>query len=271
MSFQFEERSYSGRLFRPRPEIHFDPSAKILIVATPWGSRASARKAIERILEYLALSMGDHEATSPFQRLSSLSSTGNNLRVAALLAKDAIFREDNKTEYKAGVELFACVFEEDECVFLQTGSPHVLLERSGRSLIPLSSQIDLAFDISEGTTVLPALPAQVIGIDSTANMNINSFRVQKGDRIVLLSHSFLPSSLFSLKPGDTSVDKLTKALSETDADLAFWLGVLTIEEINRRASDPTENSIDNVNGDRGGIDSVLRNADQLVSSIMENH
>ncbi len=267
MSLRFEERSYSGRLFRPRPEIHFDTSSKILIVATPWGSRSAARKAIERILEYLALAMGDHEATSPFQRLSSLSPMGNNLRVAALLANDAIYREDNKTEYKAGVELFACIFDEDECIFLQTGNPHVLLERNGHPLMPLSSQIDLAFDMSEGAIVLPPLPAQVIGIDSTANMNINSFRVQKGDRIVLLSHSFLPSSLFGLKPGDTSVDRLTQTLAETDADLAFWLGTLTIQETSRKSNTDGESA----NEDGRAINSLLRNPDQLVSSIMENH
>ena len=263
MSLQFEERSFSGRVFRPRPEIHMDPSAKILIVATPWGARSAARKAIERILEYLALSMGDVEATSPFQRLSSLSPAGNNLRVATLLANDAIFREDNKSEYKAGVEIFACIFDEDECVFLQVGNPHVLLERGGQTLMPLSSQIDLAFDMSEGAQVLPALPAQLIGIDSTANMNINSFRIQKDDRIVLLSHSFLPASIFSLKPGDISVDRLTTALATADADLAFWLGVLTISETSRKAN--------SLSDDANSVESMIRNADQLVSRIVENN
>jgi hypothetical protein len=229
MAFKFEERPYSGRTFRPRPEIHLDPIANLLIVATPWGSRAAARKVIERMVEYMTLALDDSEATSPFQRLSCLSHQANNLRIATLLANESLFREENKTEYKAGVELFACLLEDDEFAFLQAGNPQVLLARNGRAFLPLGSQIDLAFDLSEGETILPALPSQLLGLDSSFNFVVNSFRARASDRVVLLSHSHLPPLLFAPGSENDNLEQLTLKLASEHPDLAFWLGLLTIE------------------------------------------
>lgn len=229
MGLKFEERPYSGKTFRPRPEIHLDPQTNTLIVATPWGTRSAARKVIDRMTDYLSLARDDKEATSPLQRLSCLSDQANNLRVAALLANEVLYREDNKTEYKSGVELFAASLNDDELVWLQAGNPQILLGRNGRTLLPLGSQIDLAFDMSEGSNLLPPLPSQLLGLDSTLNLNINSFRARPGDRVVLLSHSHLPENLFHLRGNDATLDGMTKTLATSHPDLAFWLGVLTIE------------------------------------------
>ena len=231
MALIFEERPYSGKTFRPRPEIHLDSQSGLLIVATPWGSRAPARIAIERMVDYLSLAMEDREATSPFPRLSCLSTQANNLRIATLLANEAIYREENKSEYRAGVELFACILEDDELVFLQAGNPQVLLARGDRTLMPLGSQIDLAFDLSEDSDPLPALPAHLLGLDSTVNFNINSFRARPGDRLVLLSHSHLPTSLFTYPSGEATLPSMTSRLAKEHPDLAFWLGFLTLDSL----------------------------------------
>lgn len=244
MALRFEERSYSGNTFRPRPEIHLDPQSNLLIVATPWGSRSAARKVIDRMTDYLSLARDDKEATSPLQRLSCLSSQANNLRVAALLANEVLYRDDNQNEYKSGVELFAASLDENEVVWLQAGNPQILLGRGDRSLLPLGSQIDLAFDMSEGTELLPPLPSQLLGLDSSLNLTINSFRARAGDRIVLLSHSHLPRSVFDLKVQDMNLDGMSRTLASVHPDLAFWLGILTIDSLASSAysasSEPSE-------------------------------
>jgi hypothetical protein len=229
MALQFEERPYAGKTFRPRPEIHLDPRANLLVVATPWGARPAARKVIDRMIDYLMLAREDNEATSPFERLSCLSTQANNLRIAALLANDALYRDDNRQEYRSGVELFAAMLEGDEFVWLQAGSPNILLGRSERSLLPLGSQIDVAFDLSKGENLLPPMPAQFLGLDSTLNMTINSFRTRPGDRIILLSHSHMPETLFSMKGDEASLDGISRVLASRHPDLAFWLGILKIE------------------------------------------
>jgi hypothetical protein len=228
MNLNFDERPYSGKTFRPRPEIHLDPQAKLLIVATPWGSRAAARKVIERMNEYLSLAREDNEATSPFERLSCLSTQANNLRIAALLANEALYREDNRTEYRSGVELFAAQMTDNEVDWIQAGNPQILLSRRGRSLIPMGSQLDLSADLSEGSEILPALPSHLLGLDPTLNLNVNGFRARSGDRLVLLSHSQLPEVVFSMKENDVNVENLSRQLARMNPDLAFWLGILSV-------------------------------------------
>ena len=228
MELKFEERPYSGKSFRPRPEIHLDPQANLLIVATPWGNRTSARKVIDRMTDYLSLAQSDSEATSPFERLTCLSTQANNLRIAALLANEALYREDNKTEYRSGVELFAAYIGDNELDFIQAGHPQILLGRKGRTLVPVGSQIDLSYDLSEGGELLPALPSQLLGLDPTLNLNVNAFRARPGDRILLLSHSHIPDIVFSMKENEATLDHLSRSLAQIHPDLAFWLGILSV-------------------------------------------
>ena len=136
MYLKFNERPYSGKTFRPRPEIHIDPESRTVIIATPWGPREAATKVIERMNDYLALARSDNEATSPFQKVSCLSDLANSLRIAALLANESLYRDENRIEYRAGVELFAGVFDAGEFSWLQSGNPQILLSRPGRSLLP---------------------------------------------------------------------------------------------------------------------------------------
>jgi hypothetical protein len=228
MPFRFEERPYAGKTFRPTPEIHLDPESGLLIVATPWGARSSGRRAIERMVDFLALARSDSEATSPFPRMSCLSTQANNLRIAAFLANETLYREDNREEYRSGVEIFAGILDENEFVWLQVGNPQILLSRTSRSLLPLGSQMDLAFDLS-GSEIMPALPAKLLGLDSSLNVTINSFRAQPGDRLALLSHSYVPESIYGFKNDDVTIDKISRQLANEQPDLAFWLGLLNIE------------------------------------------
>lgn len=230
MAFKFIERSYSGKMFRPRPEIHVDSEAKFILVVTPWGPRSSAKKVIDRMKEYLLFAREDREATSPFPRLSCLSTQANNLRIAALLANDSLYREENTDEFRSGTEIFAGVLEDNEFVWLQIGNPQILLSRSGRALLPLGSQIDHSFDMSNDSSLLPPLPSQLLGLDSSVNFNINSFRFHPGDRLLLLSHSQLPEQVFQNQASQLNLEHLSRTLAMSSPQLAFWLGLLEVSE-----------------------------------------
>ncbi len=236
MNLAFSERPYSGTTYRPRPEIFLDSDGKTLIVATPWGPREAARKVIDRMKDYLSLAKEDIEATSPFERVSYLSAHANRLRIATLLANESLYREENRNEYRSGVELFAGTLEEDEFVFLQSGNPQILLSRSGKKPLPLGSQIDLAFDFSEGKDLLPGLPSQMLGLDSSMNLCINSFRARPGDRIALISHSHLPESVFGLDGSNVTVDSLSQLMAGASPNHAFWVGVLQIGQAEEKAA-----------------------------------
>jgi len=234
MKFKFSYRPYSGQEFRPTPEVHIDE--KVLIVATPWGQRDAAKKVIDRILGHLALCADDHEATTPFQRLSCLSPSANNLRIAALVANESLYREENSREYRLGVELFSMFLSEGDLVWLQIGQPQVLLARKSRRAIPLGGSMDLSFDLSENERLLPSLPHQLLGIETSVNLTINSFRPKDQDQIILLSHSQLPSEIFQGKSHSNNhdnkltLDEISRKLSENTPQLAFWLGLVELSE-----------------------------------------
>jgi hypothetical protein len=228
MKLSFTERPYGGNNARPRPEFHLDRESKLLVVATPWGPRNIARKTIDLITDYYTMAKADKEATSPFPRLSCLSYEANHLRTAVMLANDALYNDENKTEYKAGVELFAASFNENELIWVQVGQPHLFLSRGNGLMIPLGSTIDLAADLSSAGEMLPSLPQHILGIESTLNLSVNNFRAQPGDRLVLLSQSAPPSSLYMMKRDELTVENITRTLANQDPNTAFWVGVLDL-------------------------------------------
>lgn len=231
MKLKFNYRPYAGENSRPNPEIHIDESTNSLFVVVPWGTRESARKVIERMTEYLAFASQDREATSPLPRMTCLSTTANNLRTAAMLANDMLYREDNRDEYRAGVEIFAATLYQNELCWLQVGGPNLLLGRGSQSLLPLGTSVDLALDLKnwQSQTELPALPAQLMGLDSNVNLTINSFRARAGDKLVLLSHSQTPELAYTWKSNEIELEKLVRELSRGKARTAFWIGILEVE------------------------------------------
>jgi hypothetical protein len=222
------ERSYSGKLLRPAPEVHLEEDGSFGIIATPWGARGAGRKAINAIKDFVLSARQDLEATSPFQKLTCLSPIANNLRVAVMLANDMIYREDNKAEYTAGVEILAFSHSGGELAFAQVGYPHIYLARKSLPWIPLSVQIDLATEMSEPPNLLPPLPQNLIGLHTTTNMNVSSFRTQPEDRLVLLSHSVVSHPVFTTSFAQTTIEGVTETLSRQYPDLPFWLGVLDL-------------------------------------------
>jgi hypothetical protein len=142
-----------------------------------------------------------------------------------LLANEFFFSSENKDEYKNGAEFFAAAFDQKELVWMQIGHPHVLLKRPGRPLLQLSASIDLSMELSTADSPLPPLPGDLIGIDANPHIVINSFRPSLGDKLLLISRSWIPQNLFLLGEDQMNVDEVSMALSKADEDLPFWLGV----------------------------------------------
>ncbi len=218
----FKQRSFPGNhATLPKPEVFFDEQEKLLIVATPWGSSVGAKKIVETISEYYLATKSDKEATSPFRRLDYLSSTANNLRIATLVANELLYREENRSDYRSGVELFACSMQERELAWVQVGYPSVMIQRKGQSLLPISVQMGLSNEVQHEGEKLPPLPNSLLGISPEPNLSIQSICAKSGDNIVLLSRSWIPREVF--KSTVKTFEDLSKALS-ADASEPFWLG-----------------------------------------------
>ncbi len=222
----FEERSFSGNRVRPRPEHSFLSEEGLLVVATPWGPRSAARNSVKIVSDFVSTHFRDPEATSPFPRIPALSDIANTIRVGALLANDGLVRSENKEEYRAGVEFFAAMKRDREVSWIQIGQPHVILLRSGRSPLTLSSNIDLSMDVSQKVQESPdPLPSDCLGIQAIPPLFLNSFRCQLGDRLLLLSYTWPPESLYSIPESQWELETLTKALVDHDKEQPFWIGL----------------------------------------------
>ena len=226
--FHLEDRNFGGRIFRPRPEIYISEAKDLVVIATPWGPREAAKRTIDRMLDYIALARDDRETTSPFERLSCLSPMGNNLRIATFLANELIYRDDNRDEFHSGVEVLALASAGNEVVWMQVGGPQIYISRQGRPLVALGSQPDLSFDMS-GDQILPPLPSQMLGLDSTVNVTLNSFRARQGDQLVLLSHSRPTSEIYRAQGPHINLNEFTRLLSSQDSTCPFWLGHVSLK------------------------------------------
>ena len=221
----FLEKSFSGQIFRPRPEIFLDKNGELFIVATPWGNRQSAKRAVQILQDYYLAARQDAEATSPFEHMSCLSHLANTVRIGIKLVNDALYNEENKEEFTSGLEIFVLAATVNEVAWAHVGNPFVLLDRPGRPLISLSSQFDLSTEFSNSPQALAPLPNHLVGIDSQLNVVVESLKPSRGDRFILLSRSSVPAEVFSLSSKERNLESISKVLAKDSSDLPFWLGI----------------------------------------------
>src|SRR4051812_29355671 len=120
------ERSYSSKIFRPRPLVHAEQDGSLVIITTSWGVPEHAARVNDEILKYVQAARADVEVTSPFEFLSCLSDEANCLRVATMICNERFYRSDNRSDYNAGVELLVLAREGSHLSYAQVGSPNLL-------------------------------------------------------------------------------------------------------------------------------------------------
>ncbi|NQY99536.1 MAG: hypothetical protein HRT45_02580 [Bdellovibrionales bacterium] len=223
---KFDERSYSGKLFRPSPILHIEKDASLIIVATPWGHRSGAKKVVENIVDLYLSSQSDGEATSALDKMTSLSQAANNLRSCVQLANKVLYQEDNKAEYESGLEIFVGTILGGEFSFIQIGQPQVFLLRESYPIAPLATNVDLSVSLSPPGKMLAPIPATLMGLEPQVNLSVHSYGIQDGDRIALLSRSFATSRFLSMDSSDANLDSMTDELVKQDQHMPFWLGVV---------------------------------------------
>ncbi len=221
----FEEKSFSADAFRPRPEVHIEPDGSLLIVATPWGARTAARKAVRKIQDYFLSTRQDVEATSPFSRLTCLSPLANDLRVAVKLASDTIYNEENREEFVTAMELFVLARNHEEAAWIQVGQPFVLLDRPGQNLLSLGNQQDLGLEFSKPDNILPPLPSRFIGVEPTSDFAVETIRTQPNDKLILVSSSSLPGAIYSLPDSERTLQTISTSIARLRQNQPFWLGI----------------------------------------------
>jgi hypothetical protein len=222
---KLSERSfYSDKGLRPRPFIHFNETEDIIIVITNWAQKIDPKKVIAVVENYLLSSKVDDEVTSPFISLPQLGKSANHLRTSLLLLNDMIYKDYNKQELNCGLEIFVGLRNRGEFVFGHVGQPNILISRGDKNILPLYQNLDLSLDLSQDHKLAP-VPSKLIGINAQIDIEIQSFKPQDGDKLVLLSCSWIPQELLVLKPNKRSFENFSKILSE-DSEQSSWLGLI---------------------------------------------
>lgn len=226
---KLEERSYSSKLHRPRPAIYTETDGSFIIVSTSWGAPEHAQKVNDELAKYIQAAKADVEVTSPFEFLTTLTSEANYLRIAALISNEQFYRAENKSEYLAGIETLVLFHKGCQMAYAQVGAPHLLVQKSGRPLVPVAVGLEASLEMSGSENpVLPPLPQALLGIDSSLNIRCGDFHVDQGDRLVLYAGSFWPESLWTSSQGDT-LQHLTQRMVQQNPEAPFWLGVVDLE------------------------------------------
>ena len=226
----FQMSSYGTESFRPQPEVWFDETNFFVALLTPWGKTKSAHKYMDQLKELLGQVSEDfdEDITSPFDDLQELSSSANRLRRAVLMLNELLLKEDNKHEYKVGVELFLGAFYQNEFTWIQYGQPCIYLIRNKRPVLNLGIQTDFSLDHSTSEKTLPPLPKNLLGLFHINNVFVNTTRVFKEDRLLFLSRSLLPLGLEKLEEEKRDMKSLRRFLSQEDKNMPFWLGLLEV-------------------------------------------
>lgn len=227
---RIEERSYSSKLYRPRPAIYTEPDGSFLVISTSWGDPEDAQKVNDDIAKYVQASKADVEVTSPFEFLTSLTMEANYLRIAALISNEQLYRGNNKNEYVAGVETLILLHKGSQMAYAQVGTPHLLIQKDGQPLSPVSVSYEASLEMSGAeNSILPPLPQTLLGLNMNLNIRSGDFKVDEGDRLVLYAGSHWPDSLWNSTQA-SNLQQWTQKMVQRNPEAPFWLGVVRLED-----------------------------------------
>lgn len=218
-----QDRSYSGKLFRPTPEVLINNDKDLFIMATPWGNPEAAKDFINLISTQYQTGLDDPDRTQSSQ-LDFLSREENSLRLSIITAHEDIREKYNDDTVSAGLEILCCIKVDKTISWFVIGAPAIALRRTDK-LVPLHHPVDLSFDFSKEKTLAP-LPKNLLGLQSTLNLSHGNFRLQDNDELLLISRSYIPHSLFTMPVSDLHIESATLAMAKDNEDVPFWIGAL---------------------------------------------
>ena len=220
---KLDSRSFSGKGLRPSPAV--TNSSGTVAVATPWNTSQNNAENVIRSFNTLYDQLSqDKDSTQPFQKMISLSTNENNLRVTCMQMNSNVFSQFNQNEFQAGFEILFAVRTPTEFSFVQVGSPQVYLARKNLPLQSIGQNSSSWVDHSRSSLTAP-LPYLLLGLFPDVQIHVRSIRLQPEDQIILLSRTFIPPEF--LNSSKTSLENLAETLSQDQSSESFWMGQLT--------------------------------------------
>lgn len=225
---KLQERSYSTKILRPKPLIHSEDDGSLVVVATSWGQPEHAQRVVDEVVKYVSAAKADVEVTSPFEFLTCLTDEVNYVRTSILIANDVLYRGENRNQYFSGVEVLTLFKRGPQVAYAHVGCPSLFLQRNGQHMQPLSIGLDLSSELQDNMNPLPPLPAQLLGLDPTCNIQCGHTYVREGDQLVLLASNSVATSLWGRESYQQDLSAITNGMIQESPESPFWLGLIAV-------------------------------------------
>ncbi|HEX7674324.1 MAG TPA: hypothetical protein VF412_09135 [Bdellovibrio sp.] len=225
---KLQERSYSTKILRPKPLIHSEDDGSLVVVATSWGQPEHAQRVVDEVVKYVSAAKADVEVTSPFEFLTCLTDEVNYVRTSILIANDVLYRGENRNQYFSGVEVLTLFKRGPQVAYAHVGCPSLFLQRNGQHMQPLSIGLDLSSELQDNMNPLPPLPAQLLGLDPTCNIQCGHTYVREGDQLVLLASNSVATSLWGRESYQQDLSAITNSMIQESPESPFWLGLIAV-------------------------------------------
>jgi hypothetical protein len=157
--------SHNGDQKLPQTHVHSLLNDNLLVCIRLWSGPEIEQKVVDEILRYLSATDADLEVTTPFDYIESLSSLSNKVRVALLLANEAIYI-DNKEKYTQGFEIAICYKNHKEISVGSVGRFAVSADKKDKNY--------MIFETGGFLDDLVLLPADLLGIEREVEINCTS-------------------------------------------------------------------------------------------------
>lgn len=157
--------SHNGAQKFPQTHVHSLLNDNLLVCIRLWSGPEVEQKAVDEILRYLSAADADLEVTTPFDYIESLSSLSNKVRVALLLANEALYI-DNKEKYSQGFEIAICYKHNKEISLGSVGRFAFTAEKKDKKF--------LMFESGGFLDDLVLLPTDLLGIEREVDIKCAS-------------------------------------------------------------------------------------------------
>ncbi len=216
---QIQERSYSGKSFRPKPQFLALESSGLFVISTAWGPPEIAQRNNQLLLDFLQQGF-DEEATRVGVPKDSISESVFQLKSAMTAANDQLLKVENKNSYQVIIESSAFFLKGNTLSWAQVGGPHILASNP-RGLQPIAYELDWAWQKHQGSPLV----TYGLGLEKNCQINSGSLQIDKDTFVTLLERSYIPSSFFTAMQSDMT--PMTQCLVADASEVPFWLGVMT--------------------------------------------
>jgi hypothetical protein len=218
-----EQRSYSGKNHRPSPILSVETETQSLLVLTAWGEDTSPR--VSEILRDFLLTTASPDATRVGRADVELADPLQRLRTAVDFGNEALFTQDNRTEWTSAVELAVLSAQRQTLSWVQVGAPHILLWSPETRFQPLCYTPDWASQIQQGAPLV----CQALGLQKFCQVNSGKYRLKGNETVVLVSRSSLPGTFFAADQCD--LQSLSRLLIEDSEETPFWIATAPAQSL----------------------------------------